>query len=383
MTEIEEITDVAKLADWAGQWNEIVAQSAHGDFFQTYEWLSAWLSCFWKDRPIRFLLLKREGRLIGAAPLLVDGKGEIRCKRTLATPVNPHTTRFDLPQAESAEVVLRETLTYLRRERKGIKVCLPCLEDDTATKQALPAISRELHLSVLHKTPERASLIRIRTDHATYWKSLDGKVRHNVERKRRKLESSGALCFRIISTADELSASLEDLREIERHSWKEEAGSSITAAQSEERFYAELAHSCASKGWLRLYLMYLDDRPVAFMYAVVYKKVFYALKTSYHLDFHNLSPGSVIVDRITRDAFAEQLGAVDFLGVESNWKKQLSNDARTRSNVCLFSRGNLRCWYCACVEQGLKPFVKNRLPYAIALRRKLLAYLRRRAGKKA
>ena len=80
--------------------------------------------------------------------------------------------------------------------------------------------------------------------------------------------------------------------QIEANSWKQDDGSSFTAAEQLVQFYGRFAVQAAENGWLRLYLLYLDGQPVAHIYGVVFRNHYYALKTSYHSAYRNLAPAS-------------------------------------------------------------------------------------------
>ena len=80
-----------------------------------------------------------------------------------------------------------------------------------------------------------------------------------------------------------------------------------------QHFYRSLARRSAERGWLRLHLLYLDGRPVAYFYGVAYRNQLYGLKTSDDVAFAKRL-GVVVVLHALQAAFEEGVSVIDFLG---------------------------------------------------------------------
>ncbi len=104
--QVAEIGTRRDLERYQASWEELLARTPQGGFFDTYEWLNTWLEFFWQDRAIVFLFIYRESRPVALMPLLSDESGEIWCRRTLALPINSYATRADLIGENQAEDVL-------------------------------------------------------------------------------------------------------------------------------------------------------------------------------------------------------------------------------------------------------------------------------------
>src|SRR5208283_3583735 len=55
---------------------------------------------------------------------------------------------------------------------------------------------------------------------------------------------------------------------------------------------------CARKGWLRAYLLYLGDRPVAFWIGTLCGETFLSEYMSYDPELRQFSPGMVLIMRV-------------------------------------------------------------------------------------
>jgi CelD/BcsL family acetyltransferase involved in cellulose biosynthesis len=251
--------------------------------------------------------------------LLDDGAGLIGCRGGLVTPVNPHARRCGILHSGDPTAVLDAVLDHLHRTRRRAR-----------------------------------------------------------QRRRRKLESGWQTEWRTES-ADQERAMTGVLR-IERSSWKDRESTSMCSEPRAASFHGRLAREFSGHGGLRIELLHLDPHPVAHIFGVALNGVHYALKTSYDEAYRAWSPGLVLFQYVIERAFAEGLEAFDFLGTESRWKQEMSNDSRRHVDACAFVDDAWRCRLDASVGQHARQLVIARAPALVSLRRALPQMRRRRPG---
>jgi CelD/BcsL family acetyltransferase involved in cellulose biosynthesis len=368
---IERITSAQELSSYQAEWQQLVDSSSGVSVFQTYEWITEWLDCFWKDRPLAFLLVKKNGTPVALAPLLRDESGELWCKRSLVSPVNPHSKHGDLIGPSDGVECLGGLLNFLCSEYGSFRLAFKQSGRDSKWIGSLEALAEEHGLGAVIKGESAVPVVRIEGDWPSYLKSRSKHLRREMRRKLRKLEAAGDVRWSTVTDRAECEAALEDVFEIERHSWKQDTGESFTAEQGLDRLYGNFARRAAERGWLRLHLLHLDSRPIAHIYGFEFKGAYHAVKTSYDQSYQHLSPGVSLFEYALRDAFEQRYQVFDFLGHASRWKNELSNEVRLERNVCFFPKGSVRCRTCKWYRDELKPTVKARLPFLLALRSKL------------
>lgn len=367
--QVTEISAGRDLERWRAPWEDLLDRDPHGDFFDTYEWLSSWLEFFWQDRPIAFLFIHRDGELVALMPLLSNEAGETWCRNTLSLPINHYSTRADLIGAAPTKDVLEVVWRYLQGTRRSVRLGLQSVATDSSLLPALERVADLQRLRIQEWPALVCPVVRIDGDWDGYLASLSKHVRSEIRRKRRKIERAGVSQLRIVASPDDSRAAMEDILHIEQRSWKEASQSSFTAVRDLAGFYNTLSLRCALRGWLRSFILYLDQVPVAHMVGMVYRDRYYALKTSFDEQYSKLSPGAVLAGYALEQAFAERLEVFDFLGVPSRWKDELANDVREHVGRCLFEEGQYRCRTCAYFHNRLKPVIKNHLPDSILRRR--------------
>ncbi len=367
MLHIEKVSTVSELTRYEDEWRSLVHRSAEASVFDTCEWVTSWLECFWEDKPISFLFVRDEGSLVGVAPLLDDRAGNIRCG------LNWNCYWVKVLCASNVATILEALFNHLQKQRPRCRLAFPQVSATGSLVRILPQIAIRHGMHTLLAKAASSPCVRVTGDWESYVRSQSRNTARQVKRKVSRFDSAGHSEWVIVDDVDQLDQATEDLLYIEKNSWKEEAGTSLAAREREARCHFTFALKAAKCGWLRLYLLYLDSRPIAHILGVVLRNHYYSLKTSYHSAYRHLAPGIVLFDYALRDAFARGLETFHFLGVEARWKQEFSNDMDTYFTVCAFPRGSPRCTWCEIYRRHLQPFIKTRLPFLIAAKKKAAA----------
>ncbi len=365
---VEEVGAAADLGRFWVDWEDLAERAPGAELFETRLWITAWLDAYWQDRPLAFLFVWSGDRLVGLAPLLDDHEGTLGCPRCLVTPVNPHSRRCSLLAADDPEPVVDAVLTHLEQTRRGSRMRLRCCDAASPVVAALE--EREPRSLVRQK--DASPIIRLDGDWEGYLASRPRHVRHELSRKRKRLDAEWDAKWVRVADAAGAERALTDVLRIERNSWKDREGTSLVSEPGAAAFYARIARACAAKGWLRIELLYLDGEPVAHLLGVAHRGTYYALKTSYDEAYRAWSPGIVLFQHAIRKAFEDGLAVFDFLGADSRWKSELANDQRSHVDACAFSGTALRCRWDRGRVVHIKRFLEERAPALVALRRRAL-----------
>jgi CelD/BcsL family acetyltransferase involved in cellulose biosynthesis len=369
MIRVEEVSDSSMLGSYRDQWNALLARSSDASMFDTYEWLTSWIKAFWEGRAIRFLFFWNENELQGIAPLLQDEHGEVWCASSLVCPVNRHGNRASVICAENPAEIFEALITHLQRNRKCVKLAFPYAFTAASVNSILPATAATLGMSSLVVQNIVSPIVRVAGDWPSYLKSRSSHLAKEVKRKVKQFQKAGQVEIKIVSQSDECLQAMQDILYIDKHSWKQEKGVSLDIVPHVQRLYETFAQTAATSGLLQTYLLYLDSKPVCYVYGVVFHNEYYALRTSYDSEYVKLSPGIVLFDRILNDAFEQGRKVVDFgPGSDSRWKQDFANDLRTLVNVCVFSSRSIRCRCCGVYQKQLKPLIKRRLPLLVRMK---------------
>ncbi|MBN2113220.1 MAG: GNAT family N-acetyltransferase [Acidimicrobiia bacterium] len=365
---VEQVTAAGDLGTFRKVWESLAERAPHAELFETPLWLTAWLDTYWKDRPIAFMFVRSGEELVGLAPLLDDRDGTLGCPDCLATPVNPHARRCSLLAVGDAAPVVEAVLAHLEHTRRHPRMRLRCCD---ALSPVVAAIEGRRPRALIRQK-EANPIIRLEGDWDSYLASRPGHLRHELARKQKRLEAEWEAKWVHVADAAGVERAMTEVLRIERNSWKHPTGTSLVSEPGAAAFYGRIARNAAAAGWLRVELLYLDGEPVAHILGVAYRGTYYALKTSYDEAYRAWSPGVVLFQHAIRKAFEDGLHTFDFLGADARWKSELANDRRAHVEACAFAASALRCRWDRFRVDRVKPFLEERAPALLALRRRVL-----------
>jgi CelD/BcsL family acetyltransferase involved in cellulose biosynthesis len=183
----------------------------------------------------------------------------------------------------------------------------------------------------------RAPYLRLAGDLRTHERSLSHNLRHDVQRRLRRLCEAGAVSVELTDGGSRLDDLLEEGLRVEASSWKGRSGTAIAARDDTTRFYAGLARWAASTGWLRLAFLRLDGRAIAFQLDLELRSRYYSLKIGYDPEFERFSPGKLLAYTMVSRAAATGLHVYELLGTDEPWKDRWTELAREQVAFRAFS----------------------------------------------
>ena len=178
----------------------------------------------------------------------------------------------------------------------------------------------------------------------TFLESLSSNARNHHKRCGRKLSNvhQGRIrieCFREPSTINRL---MQDTEIVARKSYQRKLGVGFHhTSQTYKRLDFE-----ARRGWLRGYLLYIEDRPSAYWIGYLYRGTFYSGYMAYDPAHAKMAPGRYLTIEVLKELSAgeahERASSVDFGSGEAEYKTRFSNHSWTEATLFLFAP-RLRC----------------------------------------
>lgn len=228
------------------EWNELAA--AGGSVFATWEWASIWWRHFGRGRPFLLTTCRdSDGRLVAVLPLYLASDRPIRIVRFIGHgPADQLGPICLVGDRAAAARCLRRALAELRPD---VFIGEHLLRED--------GWSALLGGHVLRTGASPALVLD-----APSWDDLlatwSANLRKKLRQYERKLEREHALRYRLGGEDGHLDADLDTVFALHRARW----GASAYAG-AHESFHRDFAAAARDLGWLRLWTLELDGRPVA------------------------------------------------------------------------------------------------------------------------
>jgi len=242
-----------------------------------------------------------------------------------------YDTPFAVVEGEDRQAVLALVLSELAAARRHDLVVVS--EWPAPADGELPFAGAR---AVQHQTSHR---IRMPETAEAYFAGLKGHARHEVRRHARRLESamSGRLslrCFRCVDECDEFHRLVE---QVWRRSWHACVGGAPVPP-------VEFLSLAARHRWLRGYVLFGREEPLAYALGYQYRGVYSYHNTAYDPQHQALSPGSVMTFLFLQQLFeSDPPELVDFGSGENRYKVMLCNETREQVGYWLpmTARGRL------------------------------------------
>ncbi|GMV96421.1 MAG: hypothetical protein AMXMBFR83_07870 [Phycisphaerae bacterium] len=332
-----------ELQALAGEWNELLSDSAADSIFLTWEWVSTWLDAVRPEAELRIAVARGEnGRLEAVAPFYVDrlvfvGVVSYRCLRV----IGDADSAADYP-----DVIARKG-----DEAAGLAALGRALWDrgqgwDCAWFPNVAgwtgAINRFRTLFPRERFLQRErecdfALTPLADTHERFLSQLGHKRRAYLRRQTRRLLEDGRADFVVCRTEPEIQGMLDRLFELNRLRWQS-AGQegAFDRSPSLARFCRHFAPTGHDRGWLRLYALRVDGEIKAVQLGYAYANVFYAIQEGFDPGVDGV--GNVLRNLAFEHCLSNGLKAYDFLGGYSEHKRLWRAQRRVGSDLFLGPR---------------------------------------------
>jgi CelD/BcsL family acetyltransferase involved in cellulose biosynthesis len=332
---VQEVRTPEAFAALRADWNRLLTR-ANDQVFYRHEVLSAWLTNFAPTARLRVLTARGpHGRLSAVLPL-VEGRG--LCAglpvRTLRSPTNAHSCRFDLV-AEDAPVAGAAFLQYLQADPDWDLLHL----DDVphgGHAWSLQRAAEDAGLPVGSEPTQQSPYLLLPRSVAELQAGWSKNLRSGVRRRMKRLEEHGPVEVEQVRGGPQLAERLAEGFELERSGWKGHQGTAILQDPRTLGFYTQLALDAAQGGYLSLYFLRSHGRAIAFDFALGYGRRYLSLKPAYDERFSVFSPGQLLTAATLESLVTQGLEECDLLGHATACKQAWADRLRPHSRLLVF-----------------------------------------------
>jgi CelD/BcsL family acetyltransferase involved in cellulose biosynthesis len=309
------------------EWDELARTTADPPFVRP-GWVSPAWDCSRPPQRERNVVVARRGRgLVAVLPVLTAG-------RSLISPAHRHSP-WGAPVAADEEALE----AALQQAARLPVVCLDlgCLPADTAAVVASWAgRSGYLHMqSVTARRPHIDTTVTWRDMLARLPASRRKSLRHNL----RQLRRHGDVTFLAPADLDGDHRSLVDEGfAIEERSWKGTYCLSVNADPTTRAFYDAVSRWAAAEGMLRISLLRVDGRAVAYSYDLLCGGTMYGVRTAFDPAFRSSAPGLLLMHALVEwCCVTDDVQEYDFGGGPDPYKMIWATGTKPAHRVQIFT----------------------------------------------
>lgn len=340
MITIDRIRDTEGFKALRPEWNELLLSSSVDCLFLTWEWMFTWWMYLSGDRALYIITVRRDARLIAVAPLV------LRPRRLL------HLLPFKGLEFLGNGNVGSDYLDILIRkgcEDDALRSIAGCLTESRmmldlsqVERTSHHATGLALQLRQLGWRPARITInfcpyIRL-SGHTwdSYLASLGRSHRYNFRRRLKNLDKRFNVSFERVRQERHRRESLETLVSLHMKRWRSRGGTDAFHTPELIRFHDELTRIALRRGWLRLYVLWLDSAPAAALYGFRYGNVFYFYQSGFDPAYGRYSVGLVTMGLAIKSATEEGAHEFDLLHGHEDYKFLWTRHERELTRLEMF-----------------------------------------------
>ncbi len=346
MLTVEKITTREEFHRLGPVWNSALERSAANTLTLTWEWLSTWWDVFGEGRELYTLVVRDEEEIIAIAPLLrrtVQHYGLIPFRRLEflasgedeADEICSEYLDFILLRGRE-EQALETIFAYLQEQEEDWDEIL--LTDIAGESKSLPVLKRLCEwkgFKLEELRNETCIYVNLPSQWQTLIESVSPTFRQRIKKDRRLISNINAN-LRIIDGAEGFDENFRALVRLHQLRWTSRGEPGVFSSSKFSRFHEMLAPRALSKGWIRLFVLSVDEKPMAALYDFVYGNKMYYYQSGFDIEDSPIrSPGLLIRSYAIENAIESGLYECDFLkgdisGYKAGWRGQTRSILQVR-----------------------------------------------------
>ncbi len=312
---VEKISTYESFVAVKKEWNTLLSNSGKNYPFLTHQWFDAWWQSFGHNNELEILFFRDESDfLMGIAPMMIeDGVLQFVASHEV-------TDYCDfILRADWHEEFYDNLLDHIRKNRsKYSRIEFINISDPSLTLIDMPRLAGRHNFNCEVIANEIAPLLILPNSYETYIHGLGRKNRHELRRKVRKLEALGDVRIEQLTESEELNPAIREFALLHRESSLQKQEFWEERGMSE--FFSRLADLFSSENWVKLDMLYVEDRLIASLMKFSYEETVYFYNIAYDRKYAAYSPGFFLFDHAIKKAIEKNKKVADFLRGPEKYK---------------------------------------------------------------
>lgn len=373
---MSDVIDISVVSECAGfealcpDWEALSACARRASIFTTWQWQFLWWKHYGADRPLRILVARLDGQVVGIAPWYVQTVRvlaviPVRVLRPVGTGGDTAPDDLDPLLAPGHEHDVAAALARHLAQVDGWDVAsVTDLDGDDVFASALttalaPGCARVRRLPLV-----RISWARLPATWDDYLAGLSRERRYTVRNTRRKFFALPQARFFVHEGEAGLDPLIDRLIELHHQRWAARAESHAFSSPAYVDFHRAVMHACLARHQLRLYGLEAQGNIVALLYCYRHREGIYYFQGGFDPQLARLHPGAVLMGCAIEHAIGEGAQVFDMLRGEYRYKTEWAHETRTTVGIEALRPG-IAAWVWRLRRERL-PGLKRRLLRTLA-----------------
>ncbi|MFG6457978.1 GNAT family N-acetyltransferase [Roseateles sp. BYS96W] len=274
-----------------------------------------------------FYVLRRQGHVLAVLPV---GVQQTAAGHQVGALANYYTTLYALAVDEGLDADdLLPMMMALRRDHRASAYRFWPMDPQSRDFKLLRASLRQAGLKPRGYFAFGNWYLQVDSDWAGYLKNRSGQLRSTIKRMTKRLAAEDGGRLEIIRDEADVERGIAAYEAVYGASWK--------VAEPYVEFIPGLIRLCARRGWLRLGLAWIGDKPIAAQLWIVQGGRANIYKVAYDEAYKAIAPGTLVTALLLEEVIdRDQVAEVDYLIGDDAYKKTWMSHRRERFGLVAY-----------------------------------------------
>jgi CelD/BcsL family acetyltransferase involved in cellulose biosynthesis len=317
---IETISDPENFRALRDEWNTL-AHDAGASVFQTWQWSWHWWRVYGRGKKLLIIVARDNAKLVALAPLYAVASYLGLPLKVVSFLGTEHADYLDMLVEPGRDDALTRIVEHLFTLPKWDAVDLHQLPAQSRLIEPAKVLAdgADLPCDVLEHDTAYACALPVTWEE--FIAGLSKKFRWNVQYYRRRLERDHDFLIRE-GGCNSVKADMALFFKLHQKRFLEKKKPGAYLNPKFRRFHTELAADLCEAGWLRLYVLELDGKDIAVLYAFSFGGSLYYYLGGFEPQWGGLSVSTVLIAQSIQEAIAQGLTNYDFLRGDEPYKQK-------------------------------------------------------------
>lgn len=320
-------------------WNTLLEESGVDSIFLTYEWISSWLEVFGEEGEI-FILMGEGKDWNGIFPLFRRVRslplGKLRIISFIGEPLSD---RCDFIIVGDRSKAIEAFLSYCRQHHSDCDLLrLRQIPSDSLTTRLLKKNLAGRKLKFNYRVCDRAPYIPLPSSWDNYFQTRSRSFKKKIRKYFRTIRQNGEIRIDQLPLSPEI---WEMLPGISGRSRKFQRGVAFFSTPGMTEFMKILLPRMQEAGMLKLIVLYLDDRPIAYDIGFRYHDKIWSYESAFDQEYAPSGVGHLLLTLLIEDAIKDNCREFDLLRGDEAYKFSWADRRREHLEFTIYHPGLL------------------------------------------
>ncbi len=334
---ILELQTINELRDSETEWNQLLSQSLDNNPFLTYEWLTSWWKYFGKGRELKLFTAESQGPVSLVVPVMYSKCkvfGSKRCRAEFVASGDSDYQGFLVTDFQKAARTVNHLIENIMQDSNDTDcIVFGDVPEGSVTAKLLEGIN-EKGFRASRSATSSCPYVPLPNNYELYSQTLGSNMRRNLKIWEKQALKDYRVEFVKYAEIGNVKEAMKIFFDLHQKRQMAKGNCGIFSDSVQRNFHTDVAKAFAEKGWLGLFFLTFNDKPVSTVYSYEYNGKLYAYLCGFDPEYDRYRTGHLAFKNLIKYGIGKKLRELDFLRgneeYKSRWRAMVRNNLEFR-----------------------------------------------------